>query len=679
MAKRHSDALSMTKECASVKGGGNKVNDLGSVIRLRCCHGKEESLHFSNGIRLWKTLLFLLCVLSFLFAGKHCIAAIPGVDALTGATVNEKTINGKQHLTIGLLDTLINPLDVLTLTETVQRIEKALPNYSWNTVSITAAEARDEIERRKPDFLFAPAGFPLFTNNIPGWTSFRIATRKTSIAPDVNHATGAVFVVLDNRQDLSTLSSLEGKTAITNLPTAVDGWLAAAGEIAKLKKNPEVFFSSVRFRNNSYPDAISSVLAGKSDVAIIPACLLETLQEMNLAQTQWLRVVNEKKNDGFACRHSSDLYPDISLYALSTAPEKAVRDVTIAILSLSEQKADNNTLQTEWLTNSSDSSVDQLLHRLQLGPYQYLRDTSVSAFFSRHRTIILSSIGILLFLVLNEFRLVSLVRRRTRLLRQALQDRNHWEAQAESVRRSLMRLERRSALEQMSGMIAHEVNAPVGTIRTYVELIRMLVRSGAISENATAKTALDGIGKAAQHLADIVAKVRRYAKTQMSPHVPCDLKEIVGKAIRSFCFERSMQAEERFSVSFPSQACPILGDPMELEVLFVNLLRNAFDAMETFISQKKISPNSQITVKVQPLLEHKTWQISISNPGPAASAETIEHLNALSSPISSKPEGLGLGLSICRGIADSHGADLRFTANPTGGVTAIVCIDFNGK
>lgn len=625
-----------------------------------------------------KSFLLVISALGLCSASFSLGASILGVDALTGATVKAPA-NGKPHLTIGLLDTLINPLDVLTLSSTVQSIEKALPEYSWNTVSITAAEARDEIERRKPDFLFAPAGFSLFTNKIPGWTSFRIATRKRATAPDVNHATGAVFVVLSKRLDLSTLTSLEGKTAITNLPTSVDGWLAAADEIKQLKKNPDTFFSSVLFRNNAYPDAISSVLAGKSDVAIIPACLLETLQEMHLAQTDQLRVVNEKTNDGFSCKHSTNLYPDISLYALSSAPEQAVRDVTIAILSLSRQKTDNNTLQTEWLTNASDNSVDQLLRQLQLGPYQYLRDTSVAAFFSRHRTIILSCIGIFLFLVLNELRLVSLVRRKTKLLRQALADRNHWEAQAEDVRRSLMRLERRSALEQMSGMIAHEVNAPVGTIRTYVELIRMLVHSGAVTENQTAKRALDGIGKAAQHLADIVAKVRCYAKTQVSPHVPCDVKEIVGKAIRSFCFERSMQAEERFTVDFPAQPCPILGDPLELEVLFINLLRNAFDAMETFISQKQISPNSQIIVTVKALKNQQTWEIAISNPGPVASEKTVARLNALSTPISSKPEGLGLGLSICRGIADSHAANLHFIANPTGGVTAIVCIDFNNK
>lgn len=606
---------------------------------------------------------------------------IAAVDALTGATVPSKTVQGKSHLTIGLLDTLINPLDVLTLSETVKEIEAALPEYSWNTVSIPAAEAAEAIERYRPDFLFASSSFSAFSGHIPGWTSFRIATRKMAAAPDVNHATGAAFVVLNTRADITDLASLAGKTAITSLPTAVDGWLAAAGEIAAADRDPEHFFRDLRFRNNAYPDVVSSVLAGKSDVGILPACLLETMQEMGLAESNKLRVINAKTGDGFACQHSTALYPDISLFALSAAPEKAVRDVTIAILSLGRQNGGRgnslDTLQTEWLTNASDASVDTLLRTLKTGPYQYFRDMSPTALFERHRTIILSVLGVLLFLVLNELRLVALVRRRTRLLRQALQDRNHWEAQAGDVRRSLVRLERRSALEQMSGMIAHEVNSPVGTIRTYVELLRMLRSKKPQESDPTVSAALDGIGRAAQHLAEIVSRVRRYAKTGASPHIPCDLKTIVSKAIRSFCFERSMQAEERFAVTLPATDCPVLGDPMELEVLFVNLLRNAFDAMEEAQKKKEVSEDAKISVLLTGLPAQKMWEVHIANPGPVVKPETIAHLNALSSPVSTKPEGLGLGLSICRGIADSHGAELHFAALPTGGVSTIVRLDQN--
>ena len=73
----------------------------------------------------------------------------------------------------------------------------------------------------------------------------------------------------------------------------------------------------------------------------------------------------------------------------------------------------------------------------------------------------------------------------------------------------------------------------------------------------------------------------------------------------------------------------------------------------------------------------KMWEVHIANPGPVVKPETIAHLNALSSPVSTKPEGLGLGLSICRGIADSHGAELHFAALPTGGVSTIVRLDQN--
>ena len=128
-----------------------------------------------------------------------------------------------------------------------------------------------------------------------------------------------------------------------------------------------------------------------------------------LVRAEDIRVINAKTGD-LACAHSTALYPDLSLWSLSSAPETAVRDMTVALLGLRDASG------YEWLTNVSHADVDGLLKDLEIGPYAYLKDMSPRALIERHFGKVLAAAGFLLLLVLNELRLHALVRRRTREL-----------------------------------------------------------------------------------------------------------------------------------------------------------------------------------------------------------------------------------------------------------------------
>lgn len=597
-------------------------------------------------------------------------------DTVTAASVLPgSTSVSNPLLTVGMLDTLVNPLDVFALQQTVRDLARSLPQYRWRLVTITAAEAPEEINRLQPDFLFAPAGFFSLVQKGAPQRFFHIATRKPAVAQDTEHAVGAVFVTRSDRADLNSLSSLRGTAVMTALPDALDGWMAAAGEIAAQGHDPESFFSSVSYRNNAYPDVLSALLAHKTDVGILPACLLETLGQRHLADPGQFRVIAAKA-DAFACSHSTVLYPDISFLALPHATETAVREATIALLSQGGSSSlSTGTSGSQWVTNSTDASVLELYRTLKVGPYAYLRDTSVSAFVARHRMEILSAILLLLFLLANEFRLVFQVRKKTAQLRQALRQRDHWETRAAEVRSTLLRMERRSALEQMSGMIAHEVNAPVGSIRTYVKVLDVLRTQGRSLQDDAVGEAFRGIHDETQRLSDIISRVRQYARTQNTPHVACDLAQILHRAVSAFTFERSLAAEEHLRVAVADSPATVSGDSLELEILFVNLLRNAYDAMMEAVHQHEIATHCYLSVTLHRSPEKAAFIVEIDNPGRLASKQDITRLSALSSPVSTKPAGLGLGLTICRGIADSHGASLRFTARAEGGIRTIFMID----
>ncbi len=425
------------------------------------------------------------------------------------------------------------------------------------------------------------------------------------------------------------------------------------------------FFKSVDYRNNAYPDVVSSLLAGKADAGILPACLLETLEARGLADTSLLRVINQK-DEGLACRHSTALYPDLSLIALSYATEEKVRDMTIAILQLSESN------RVQWLTNVPHGEVLSLFESLAVGPFSYLRENRFENLVERYRTEALTAFAALLLLILNEFRLHGLVRRRTAQLTKSMAEKNRIQAEAAQSRLQLAVFERRSLVQQMSGMIAHEINAPVGAIRSYAAVLKMQGASGRPADAGLIEKVTNAIDKEASRIAGIIARVRAYAKSSMPQQAPCDLVPIIRRSVTALMAERPEGKRPRVNYTPQTPAALVTGNALELEILFLNLMRNAANALAT-----DGLPEGLITCTLFATTEDR-WKIVVTNHGKPASSEVIAHLNNKSAAIEASPAaygGLGLGLTICRGIADSHAASLRFERAAEGSVSAVVEIE----
>lgn len=598
-----------------------------------------------------------------LLAGTAHAAA----DALSSASLRTDPTDPRPVVTVAELDTLVNPFDAFMLRSTVAALKRGLPQYALRTVSITDAEAKEQIERLKPDFIFAPASF----RGLTGVEASRIATRRTNLAQSAAKSVGAVFVV---RADAPyrTLEDLRGRRIFTGLPTALDGWLAAEREFGRRGLDPEKFFGAVHHRNNAYPDVLSALLTGAADAAVLPACLLESVRMNGLVRSADLRAINVKAGD-LACAHSTGLYPDLSLWALASAPETEVRDLTVALLGLKERNG------FEWLTNVSHAEVDALMKDLEIGPYAYLKDMSLRALAERHLGKIAALLGVLVLLLLNELRLHALVRRRTAELSRAQAERERLAEEASSARLELAGFERRSIVQQMSSMIAHEINAPVGALRTWAAVIRMkcpeaVFRDEAKSAHAALENALGRIDHEATRIADIVSSVRAYAKKEAAALEPCDLVRIVVRALRAFGAEEKRGAQTRVVFTHDAAAAPVLGRPLELEILCLNLVRNAASAMRR---THALTEPAQVRVTLGQTPAGRL-RLVVANPGERLDAAALAKLNRRAASISADPStfgGLGLGLTICRGVADRHGASLVFEARPEGGAAAVVEID----
>lgn len=189
--------------------------------------------------------------------------------------------------------------------------------------------------------------------------------------------------------------------------------------------------------------------------------------------------------------------------AVKGTPERIIKNVAVALLSMPDFD------HYRWSIEDNYYAVRSLSEDLQLGPYAYKRDNTVPALFKRFKAEILTALGLILFLVLNELRLHWLVNRKTRQLHQALKDKIAADKTLQSERKKMALLERNGVISQMSSIIAHEAKQPLGTILNYLEILRM--KQEARSEkDPIILSAIDNVAQQVDRLNSLVESVRNF-------------------------------------------------------------------------------------------------------------------------------------------------------------------------
>lgn len=282
------------------------------------------------------------------------------------------------------------------------------------------------------------------------------------------------------------------------------------------------------------------VLSGQTEVAILSTCALEEAVAAGAIDPQALRVVHEQPPvSAGACKRSTELFPDMMLASLPNAHPDVVRDVTVAVLTAPPDRRGY-----DWVSNNNRQRVLELMERLQLGPWAYLRDMSPSALVERYKLPLAALAAALLVLAVHVVRVNLLVRRRTREL---MRESRRREAAAEALRASrqaLANLERAGMVAQLSAMFAHELKQPLTAIVNYLTGIKMLRAQGTFDPVREAFP-IDRSLEAAYLAADIVERVRRSAKRQMPVPERANLCSILSCAMQHVGALKSSVAIER--------------------------------------------------------------------------------------------------------------------------------------
>jgi C4-dicarboxylate-specific signal transduction histidine kinase len=234
------------------------------------------------------------------------------------------------------------------------------------------------------------------------------------------------------------------------------------------------------------------------------------------------------------------------------------------------------------------------------------------------------------------------------------------EHKADLQRRELAHLTRVAVMGELSGAIAHELNQPLTAILSNAQAAQLMLAKDAPSLDDVGQ-AIEDIVREDKRAGDVIDRLRGLLTKEASKLVPVDLNELVGSTLQllhSEIISRRINVITNLTADLPSA----WGDPVELQQVLLNLVMNAMEAMPSMGSARRV-----VTITTRRLLNDQI-EVTVSDLGHGLDPEGQSR--ALEPFFTTKPHGLGLGLSICSTIVVSHGGTLQVANNPEGGARA---------
>ncbi|WP_020655631.1 sensor histidine kinase [Massilia niastensis] len=220
---------------------------------------------------------------------------------------------------------------------------------------------------------------------------------------------------------------------------------------------------------------------------------------------------------------------------------------------------------------------------------------------------------------------------------------------------------RLATMGEISSMLAHELNQPLAAISSYTAgALNMLDRASQSGEEvkpALLRHALEQARQQAQRAGKIIRSVHEFVKKREPERQEVTIRSVID-GVRALIELQTRQAGVVLQVQLPPDLPPVLADRVLLEQVLLNLTRNAIEAMHDTRPYDRI---------LRIACERKDGQVSVSviDRGHGIPPEVAERL--FSPFFSTKAEGMGMGLSICRTAIEFHGGTLTHAPNPSGG------------
>jgi two-component system sensor kinase FixL len=239
-------------------------------------------------------------------------------------------------------------------------------------------------------------------------------------------------------------------------------------------------------------------------------------------------------------------------------------------------------------------------------------------------------------------------------------DRKHAEGEAQRRLTELAHMARLVSMGDLATGLAHEVNQPLTAIVSHAQGCLRLLGSDR-ADLDTLSESLQQIAHQGQRAAEVIRRMREFLRKGESEMRPSLLNATVGEVLWLLKGEidlRSIRVVSELQPKLP----PVAMDPVQIEQVVLNLIRNALDAME-----KTPASERTLTVRTQVTPDRLNAEFSVTDTGIGLSPDVAAQL--FKPFFSTKAAGLGQGLSICRSIVEAHRGQIWAEPNKEGGAT----------
>jgi two-component system, LuxR family, sensor kinase FixL len=230
------------------------------------------------------------------------------------------------------------------------------------------------------------------------------------------------------------------------------------------------------------------------------------------------------------------------------------------------------------------------------------------------------------------------------------------EQRVQELQSELVHVSRLSAMGEMASALAHELNQPLTAAINYAQTARGVLERRLGEDAGDVMSLLEKTVQQTSRAGQIIRRLRQFIAKGETERTLEDLNTVVEEASALALIgarDKGIAARRQLERGLP----PVLLDKIQIQQVITNLIRNSIDALEGVTRR-------EIVISTGRAGDHAV-EIAIADTGSGLAHEIIDRL--FHPFVTTKPSGLGIGLSICRSIVDGHGGRLWASDNPGGG------------
>ncbi|WP_215402481.1 sensor histidine kinase [Vibrio gigantis] len=585
-------------------------------------------------------------------------------------SVATSTIESEQTIEVGVLAIRGKLAAQQRWQPTMDWLSERIPGKHFVLKPFNLEEMAEAVKKVEVDFVITNPGqaVRLGRQYDLSWMATMTSHNYDDQSVSSTRSIGSALVVRRMSPYIS-FEQLSGKPIAAVSENAFGGYLTMRYQVMQEGLNPNHFFSNTHFLGFPIDASLYQLREGHIEAAVVPACLVENMISEGLLVAEQYRVIGNQAPEGFRCQVSTPLYSNWSFAKTERASSSLAKQMSQVLFAMPKSSAPAIAANASgWTSPTSLLPIDKLYQQLDMHPLQQPWWKEALIWLKYNQQWAWAFFLLVVFLNAYHFWLECKFSRSKKQLEATL---NKLKSKSEQLEHS----QRIAVVGELGSSLAHEINQPLAAIRNYSEggLLR-------ISKNKPI-TDIEPVFEKIQSQVDradaIIQRLRNMIKKRSAEKSKADIEQLLTDTIEllQFRLEQHQITIERYVVGRPIE---VYIDPVGLQQVIVNLINNATDAcnaqQQRAMSDIDNKNDELATIKV--ITEYQADKMMLSVIDNGTGLDFAEH-QVTQAFVSSKENGLGLGLAICQDVIEDHSGQMSITSLTPHGCHVVVTLPFS--